>query len=352
MIIPILIPAFEPDERFVLLIQDLIKKQMHPIIIVDDGSGRKYQKFFNQAAKIIKDCGVILKHKNNKGKGAALKTGFEYILKTYTNASGCVTADCDGQHSPECIKKIRQSLISHPNDLLLGVRQFDQKDIPFKSKFGNCFTHFVCKFFCGLNVCDTQTGLRGIPLFLMPDLIGLKGNRFEYEMQMLIYCAQKTSVVEVPVKTIYESKENHQTHFKPLKDSLKIYAVIFKQFYKYIVSSVLSFVLDISAFWCFCRVLDGIDLRLRIISATVFARIISALFNILINYVFVFESQKNFAFSSVKYIFLAISIMLLSAIFVSSFALLLPAISPVWIKLAVDSLLFVFSFYIQKKYVF
>lgn len=352
MMIPVVIPAYEPDERFICLIEDLIKKEITPIVVVDDGSGGQYQKFFNQAAKIIKNNGVILKHEKNKGKGAALKTAFEYILKTFPDALGCVTADSDGQHTPECIEKLRQSFISYPNNLLLGVRQFDKKNIPFKSKFGNCLTRFVCKFFANLNVNDTQTGLRGIPTGLMPDLISLKGNRFEYEMQMLIYCVQKTPIIEIPIQTIYESKEHHQTHFNPIKDSLKIYAVIFKQFYKYIVSSVLSFVLDVSAFWCFCLILSGMDLRLRIISATCIARVISAVFNILMNYLFVFESKKSFTFSSVKYMLLAVSVMFLSAMFVSGFALLLPAVSPVWIKIAVDSLLFVLCFYVQKKFVF
>ena len=352
MIIPVVIPAYEPDERFVALIQNLIKKQITPIVIVDDGSAKQYQKFFNEAAKIMKDNGIILKHNENRGKGAALKTAFKYILKTYPSALGCVTADCDGQHSPECVEKIRQSFSAHQGSLLLGVREFDQKDIPFKSKFGNSLTRFICKFFAGLNVNDTQTGLRGVPLCLMPALTELKGNRFEYEMQMLIYCADKVPIVEVPIKTIYESKKNHQTHFNPLADSVKIYGVIFKQFYKYIVSSVLSFLLDISAFWCLCRILKNMDLGIRIVSATVLARIISAAFNILMNYVFVFESRKNFIFSSGKYVVLAICIMLLSALFVSKIAVLIPMFSPVLIKVCVDCLLFVLSFYMQKKYVF
>jgi len=352
MIVPIVIPAYEPDERFVTLIRNLVKKRIVPIIVVDDGSSIQYQKFFNKASKIMKGNGVTLKHETNQGKGAALKTAFKYILKTYPSALGCVTADCDGQHSPECIEKMQQSFRAQPESLILGVRDFDKRDIPFKSKFGNCLTRFVCKFFANLNINDTQTGLRCIPQSLIPALIKLKGNRFEYEMQMLIYCADKTSVIEVPIKTIYESKENHQTHFKPVFDSVKIYAVIFKQFHKYIASSVLSFALDISAFWFFCRILKNTDLGIRIVTATIAARIMSALFNISMNYLFVFESRKNFIFSSGKYVLLAISIMLLSAILVSGFAFLLPDFSPVLIKVGIDSLLFILSFHFQKKYVF
>ena len=352
MMIPVVIPTYEPDERFVVLIQNLIDKKITPIVVVDDGSSEVYQKFFLRAAEILKTNGVILKHDTNQGKGRALKTAFEYVLKTYPTALGCVTADCDGQHSPDCIEKMRHEFKTHENDLLLGVRCFDFKNIPWKSKLGNCFTRFICKFFVNLDVHDTQTGLRCIPLSLMPELLNLKGNRFEYEMQMLIYCAGKRKITEVPIETIYDCKENHQTHFKPFADSIKIYAVIFKQFYHYIISSVLSFVFDVTLFWFFCRLLKESCASTYIVWATVLARILSAGFNIVLNYSVVFKSHANFAYSSFKYGVLAVCIMLLSAAFVSGFAFLWPAVSPVYIKIIVDSFLFMLSFYMQKKYVF
>lgn len=352
MMIPVVIPAYEPDERFVDLVQNLVTRGIAPIIVVDDGSGPVWQKFFKKASEILQDNGVILRHEVNLGKGKALKTAFTYILNKYPDALGCVTADCDGQHSPDCIEKIRQSFSDDVDVLLLGTREFKYKSIPWKSKLGNCLTKFICKFFVNLNVRDTQTGLRGIPLNIMPELIKLKGNRFEYEMQMLIYCASKGRIVEVPIQTIYDCKTNHQTHFNPFLDSIKIYAVIFKQFYKYIVSSVLSFGLDIVLFWYFCRLLKGSHLSTYIILATVFARLISAMFNIAVNYKIVFTSHENFALSSIKYGLLAVCIMSASALLVSGFAFLLPGISPVCIKIVIDTLLFLMSFYMQKKYVF
>ena len=240
-IIPIIIPAYEPDERLIGLLEDIQKADVSPVIIVDDGSGEKYKELFLKAKQIIEPMGgSVLTHEENKGKGRALKTAFSYVLENYQSAVGVVTADSDGQHTIECILNVSRALVEHPKELILGVRNFDEEGIPWKSEFGNKLTMTVLRYVSGLKVSDTQTGLRGIPKDFLNDLLEVKGERFEYEMRMLLETVDKIPIHEVKIKTIYDSVENHQTHFNPIVDSIKIYKVLGYKFLMYIFASLSS----------------------------------------------------------------------------------------------------------------
>ena len=229
--IPLIIPAYEPDERLILLAKEIRKSEFEKVIIVNDGSGEKHNYIYSEAQRIIGEerC-ILLIHDINRGKGRALKTAFEYVIKKMPDIVGVVTADSDGQHSVECIQKVMEALVDNRQNLILGVRQFDDDSIPWKSRIGNTLTLKIFKLLSGLDVQDTQTGLRGIPNAFVRELINVDGERFEFEMEMLIASVNKYPIKQVPIKTIYESKSNHQTHFDPLTDSIKIYRIIFKRF--------------------------------------------------------------------------------------------------------------------------
>ena len=156
--IPIIIPAYEPDEKLLELLEKLKEYSLENIVIVNDGSGEKYKSFF-KTAKMKYNC-VILEHGENKGKGRALKTAFEYCLVNDSDLVGCITADSDGQHTPEDIERCMNALAEHVDMLILGTRDFDGENIPAKSRFGNKLTRCICKYLCGLSIADTQTGLR------------------------------------------------------------------------------------------------------------------------------------------------------------------------------------------------
>ena len=139
--IPIIIPAYEPDERLLELLKDLSESRLGPVIIVDDGSGEQYSDIFTEAENYLKTTGgVLLRHEVNRGKGRALKTAFAHVLDHEPDAIGCVTADSDGQHSPECIARIMEALEENPDKLVLGVRTFDMEGVPWKSRMGNKIT--------------------------------------------------------------------------------------------------------------------------------------------------------------------------------------------------------------------
>lgn len=352
--IPIVIPSLQPDERFPLILKDIKEAGLGPVVVVDDGSGPDYKNYFDEAYDLIKDKGgVVLTHEVNKGKGRALKTAFSYILEHMPDAIGCITADSDGQHSVECIKSCMDALKENPDSLVLGVRDFSGADVPFKSRAGNNITIKVCDFLCGVKVSDTQTGLRGIPREFMRHLLDVEGERFEFETRMLIETSNCCPIVEVPIKTIYDSKENHQTHFNPVKDSIRIYKIFGMYFAKYILSSVTSCVIDLVLFAVFCKILKNCtDISYYVAIATVMARVISAIYNYLMNYKFVFTSKKDHLQSAPKYFSLAVVQMILSATLATGLLFILSGVPELLIKIPVDAVLFLASYYIQRKFVY
>lgn len=350
--VPIIIPAYEPDERLPGLLKELKEKGFHNIILVDDGSGERFRKIFEEAEEIISDLGgTILTHDVNRGKGRALKTAFAYVLREIPNATGVVTADSDGQHTADCIRLVMKRVKEQPDAFILGVRSFDGDEVPWKSRFGNKLTRRVLGYVAGIRISDTQTGLRGIPRAFMRELLDVPGDRFEFETKMLLEAAGRYTIEEVTIKTVYDSKENHQTHFNPVKDSIRIYRALCGQLLLYLFSSLSSFVIDIGLFVFFCDYLKG-KLCFYTAVSTILARIISASWNYTVNYRIVFRSREKIGASAVRYAALALIQMLLSAFLVTGGTMLLPMLPEVMAKIVIDMFLFLVSYYIQQKYVF
>ncbi len=350
-VIPIIIPAYEPDERLITLVHSLADGG-EQIIIVDDGSGVEYEPIFKECEGILGNNCVLLKHEINRGKGRALKTAFSYVLARYPEAIGVVTADSDGQHTRTCIKSVKEALLEHMESLILGVRSFDGAGIPWKSMFGNKLTIKMLSYVSGIKVSDTQTGLRGIPRTFMRELLSIEGERFEFETRMLIESAKKYPIMEVPIETIYDSESNHQTHFNPITDSIKIYSIFGKMFLKYVFSSFTASFVDLVCFVVFCHFLRTYDEIYYVTIATVLARLISASYNFYINYKVVFHSAENIGKSVFKYCLLAVAQMSISAFTVTLGVYVLTFIPEVIIKIAIDTLLFFISYRMQQKYVF
>ena len=352
-LIPIIIPAYKPDERLLELLDEMNKADLSPVIVVNDGSGEGYDNIFLQAENIISvNDGVLLEHDENKGKGRALKTAFEYVLEHLPEAAGVVTADSDGQHTVDCIGRVANELQNYRNGLILGVRSFAGDDIPWKSRFGNNLTEKVFKYATGVHVSDTQTGLRGIPREFLADLIGMKGERYEFETRMLMEAAGRYPIREVPIKTVYDSKDDHTTSFNPVLDSIRIYRVLGRRFLGFAFSSMSSSIIDLSVFALICRLFRNGNTDLYIAGATFTARIISAVYNYLINYKLVFKSREKIGVSGVKYVILAMAQLALSALLVTAGVKTIRILPEVVIKMVVDTVLFFISYYIQQNYVF
>lgn len=252
----VLIPAYQPDQKLERLIQ-ILKKEKLDIIVVNDGSGVECQHTFDA---ISSDC-TVLSHEINRGKGCALKTGYQYIQSHYEDDYIVVTMDCDGQHTMEDAKKLYEYNRNHLNTLVLGSRKLDQ-NVPFRSKIGNSITRGVFSLATGVPVYDTQTGLRSFSNVLMDKMISIPGERYEYEIQVLLQCAADSIPIhEIEIKTIYIDN-NSSSHFHPIRDSFKIYREIFH----FSLASIVCFFLDIGLYFLllhwifsvFANVISGI----------------------------------------------------------------------------------------------
>lgn len=340
----IVIPSLEPDKKLLTLLATIRTMQPTtiPIVIVDDGSGSSFENIF-QSAKDEFDC-VVIKHEQNFGKGRALKTAMSYVLEYFGNAKGIVTIDSDGQHQYKDMAVCVDAFHVHNDALIMGVRSFDGK-VPLRSKFGNLLTRKIMKATTGIKLTDTQTGLRVIPRGFMEHLINTSGERFEYEMTMLLEAKnQNIAIIEVPIKTIY-IEENQSSHFHALFDSIAIYAV----FMRYLFSSVFSFLIDISLFSLIIYFIGESNFQ-TITIASYIARSVSSLFNYLVNNYIVFKNSSSNSF--VKYYGLVIVQTFVSSLFVSMAHSRLMDFSPAILKIVIDLLLFLISFYVQKKWVF
>lgn len=362
------LPSLDPDERILKLVGMLKQLQGDlELLVIDDGSSVANQHFFDELAE-IEGCSVI-HHEKNKGKGAALKTAFRYLLARYgeDNFAGCVTADGDGQHLPEDILHIGAELQKNPHALVLGSRVFTGDDVPWKSRFGNHLTSFMFRKVLRLNVTDTQTGLRGLPPGFMKACLALPGDRFEFETEMLL-ATKKAGypILEFPIQTVYFD-ENSGTHFHPVKDACRIYGVIFHyllgEFFTFILSSLSSALVDYLLFCLLYYVLvsESITWTLPVIGTchphlflSVFiARVCSSFWNFMVNRHIVFRVSKQERQSLGRSI--AGYYLLCVIVFIGSWLLtawVTKFIAAAYGKLIVDTFLFVLCFLAQKYCIF
>lgn len=217
----ILIPAYKPDLHMPALVREI--REQAPdmrVLVVDDGSGAEFEPVFIEAEAA---GAVLLRHETNRGKGAALKTGFTY-LKENGETEGCVTADADGQHTANDIFKVAALTAAHPGCLIMGGRKFNRPGVPLRSKAGNYATRFTFNLLCGQCIGDTQTGLRGIPADLLSDMCDVPGDRYEYEMQQLLRARQMdVELKETEIATVYLDEDNSASHFNPARDAMRVY---------------------------------------------------------------------------------------------------------------------------------
>lgn len=339
----IVIPSLNPDHRLITLVQECMKLGMTQILIVDDGSDALNHTIFEE----IEALGAsVLRHHKNLGKGRALKTAMQELLHQYGEEHIMITADSDGQHLPEDIQRVVQSTYEHPDALVLGSRDFHMANIPMRSRVGNRMTSFLMKLLCGFSIQDSQTGLRGFTLKNAKKFLDITGDRFEYEFHMLFYCKEHhIPMIEESIETIYMN-ENDSSHFQPLKDSYLIYRV----FFRFLISSFASSILDILIFSFMILLLKDKTIA-YIWWATVIARIVSSVFNFTVNKKSVFHDEQASILVPMKYFSLCIvqmctSAWLVSLVFISTHML------ESLCKIIVDVILFLISFVIQREWIF
>ena len=328
----ILIPSYEPDDKLIKLVDELKKNKLN-VVVVNDGSSKEFDSIFNKIKKKVK----VISYDTNQGKGYALKIGLEYIKENYKDYV-VVTMDSDGQHSVKDAIKLSNYAEKHPNELVIGKRIRSEKT-PLRSKLGNSITMFIYRLSTGVKVYDTQTGLRAFTNELMDFMQNVEGNRYEYEMNVLLYApSNDIKIKEIEIETIY-IENNEGSHFNTIKDSYRVY----KEIIKYSLSSIISFIIDYSLFALF-------SIFLSITLSNIFARIISASINFTINKKIVFKSDKSILISLIEYALLAIFILVCNTLLLN--LLVNIGINKFIAKLIVEISLFIISFLVQKTMIF
>lgn len=292
----ILIPAYKPDDKLVALTDQLLTHDDLKLVVVDDGSSEAFRPVFEALDKRV----TLISYPDNKGKGGALKTGIRYIMDHMPECERLVTADADGQHRYADIRRVLDKSEEMPGALVLGSRAFDG-DVPLRSRFGNAMTRQVFAIASGVKVRDTQTGLRGFDRDGMRLFVDVPGDRYEYEINMLLTAARaEMPIYEVTIETVYLN-DNESSHFNPLKDSLRIYACILK----FACSSLICFGIDYVLFQ-----LLRTFIPLTWVS-NLLARIVSASVNFTLNKKLVFKGNEKTLPAVLKYAALAVFIYLI-----------------------------------------
>ena len=339
------VPSLNPDEKFLRVVQGLVESGFDSIILVDDGS-REENKVWFQRAMEYPQC-TLLVHEVNKGKGRALKTAMAHFLSLDNGHVGIVTLDGDGQHAMPDVVNCAKALEEHTDSLVLGVRNFSGDDVPTRSRMGNNITAGVFRLLCGIPITDTQTGLRGISKEFCAYLLDVKGERFEFETNMLLETRRAdVKIFEVPIETLY-LEENKSSHFRPFHDSLSIYWLIVK----YLSSSILSFLLDYGLFVLLFGLLESVLGAWwgTAVSKTA-ARVVSSLFNYAVNRKVVFRSREGVRKSMFRYYVLCAGQLICSVAGV--YLLSLTGCPEQIAAIPVDLILFMLSFRIQRVWVF
>ena len=287
--ISIVLPSVDPDEKLLTVIRGLLDVGFSDIILVNDGSKPDNLHYFDAASQYPQV--QLLHHQTNRGKGAALKTAFEWFLKNRPESKGLVTVDGDNQHHPEDTKACAIEML-RTNKIVLGYRDFSLEHVPRRSRWGNNLTKAVFKIFCGMKLSDTQTGLRAIPSGQLDALCAIKGERFEYETNMLLAMKQlQIPYTEVKIRTVY-IEENSSSHFRAVRDSVRIYSLILAHFFRYTIASIASALIDTGVYtllsWLLSAHLGGLLLD-GVCTGT--ARTVSSVFNFFMNKKIVFRGE-------------------------------------------------------------
>ena len=332
----VIIPAYQPDEKLYRLVLDLHEKTSYDLIIVNDGSSADTRPLFDSLEPYAK----IIHHSVNRGKGAALKTALTYIYDQYPADEGVVTIDADGQHLPDDIIRVSKAWEAAPERLVLGSRQFTG-NVPFKSRAGNAITRAVFAASTGVKIYDTQTGLRAFGVFRIPMMLEMKGDRYEYEINVLLYATRhRIPIEEVTIETVY-IEDNKSSHFNAFRDGWRIYKMILF----FVASSLVAMLLDYVLLLLLSSATK--DMAQSLLISVVGARILSSLANYFMNCKLVFENRSR---SSIFRYYV-----LVAAILAVNYGLMVVVthFMPLPIgKILVELVLYPVSFFMQRKYVF
>ena len=350
MNVTIVMPSYKPERSIVGHVDDLASRGFERIVVVDDGSGDTYRGIFDELR--AKPFCTVLSHEVNRGKGVALKTGLSFVLEHQNGSMGVVTADSDGQHSTDDCVRMAKALLADADTVFIGSREFSLGKIPFRSWIGNRWSSATFALVLGRWLPDTQTGLRAFPIATLPMLVSVAGERYEYEMGVLMKLARSNVPIRpLSISTIYENG-NACSHFNPLKDTIRINRLVLGDFVRFAGVSIMSFMLDQLLAWGFAVALTMMGCSMAgIVWASGFAaRLISSMFNFTLNRSFVFRSGCGVGTAAWKYALLCVAVIVLSNIGVMALSFI--CVPRGIAKFVCDVFLCFVGYSVQSKFIF
>lgn len=219
------LPSFN-HAQFLPGVLAALEKLPWPIVVINDGSADSTAQILADWVRGSDGGRVVITHPENRGKAAALLTGFAAALdRGFTHA---LTIDSDGQHDPNDLHTLVAAASLQPNALVVGARSAQIPGYPWTGRLGRWFSNHAVWAECGARVHDTQSGLRCYPLANLPEA---RAGRYAYETEIITRAAWAgIPIVEVPITCTYTAPEGRVTHFRVLRDSLaslRLYAALF-----------------------------------------------------------------------------------------------------------------------------
>jgi putative flippase GtrA len=336
-VVAVVIPVFEPDGRLVALVDELrLAAPDVPLVVVDDGSGPRYSEVFGAAAAA---GATLLRHEENRGKGAALKTGFA-LVEEHLPGHDVVCADSDGQHTVVDVLRVAE-VVAARGVTVLGGRRFTGT-VPARSRVGNAGARLLVRLVTGLDLHDTQTGLRGYPAALLPWLRQVRGERFEYEQRLLLEAGPAGhDVTEIEIATVYLD-HNASSHFRPVADSVRVLSPVLT----FLASSFAAFVVDTVALLLLSAATGSL------LAAVLGARALSGAVNLLVNRHVTFRPGRGAPLGRVALHYTALAATLLAAGYAGLLALTTVGVPLLAAKVVTDGCLLAVSYCAQRSVVF
>ncbi len=217
----VVVPTYN-NGRTLLDVLRRVEKLGLPIIVVNDGStdetGRILAEWRGGESASGASRGVGT-HSCNRGKAAALMTGFEAAFgEGFTHAA---TIDSDGQLAPEEIPALLAVAQGSPDALVLGARDARSADYPARSRWGRAISNALVWMESGQRVSDSQCGLRVYPLALVTN-VRCRSDRYGYETEIIAQAGRMGwEIREVPVSCVYFTPGDRVSHFRPWMDSVR-----------------------------------------------------------------------------------------------------------------------------------
>lgn len=218
----IIIPVYNEENTIVEIVSQIKELAFDKkIIVVDDASE---DKSYGKVSQAFPDV-ILLRHKINLGKGAALKTGCQAALQLGNNMDNIVFIDADGQHSPLDIPKIIEKLQKEKLDIVFGIREINRGKMPLLKYFGNKFLSRAIKFFSKVSLDDTQTGFKAFIYQVYPKIVW-QSQDYSVDTEIILNVGKHNlKYGQVPIETIYKDAYKGTVPF----DGIKIFFNFLKQ---------------------------------------------------------------------------------------------------------------------------